>query len=38
MDTYVVEQLDTVTLSGQSAVDHMDLMSPFVWDHRPRHE
>ena len=31
MDTYAVEQLETVTLSGQSAVDHMDLMSPFVW-------
>jgi len=28
---YVVEQLDTVTLSAASLVDGMDLMSPFVW-------
>jgi len=28
---YVVEQLDTVTISAASAIDGMDLMSPFVW-------
>ena len=31
MVAYVVEQLDTVTLSANSLVDGMDLMSPFVW-------
>jgi len=28
---YIVEQLDTVTLSNGTALDGMDLMSPFVW-------
>jgi predicted GH43/DUF377 family glycosyl hydrolase len=28
---YVVEQLDTVTISAKSVIDAMDLMSPFVW-------
>ncbi len=28
---YVVEQLDTVTISAGSVIDEMDLMSPFVW-------
>lgn len=31
MITYVVEQLDTVTISAGSVIDTMDLMSPFVW-------
>lgn len=31
MFTYVVEQLDTVTVSADPLVDGMDLMSPFVW-------
>ena len=31
MPTYVVEQLDNVTISSGSIVDDMDLMSPFVW-------
>jgi predicted GH43/DUF377 family glycosyl hydrolase len=31
MVAYVVEQLDTVTLSATSLIDGMDLMSPFVW-------
>ena len=31
MLSYVVEQLDTVTLSAASPIDGMDLMSPFVW-------
>ncbi len=31
MVAYVVEQLDEVTLTGQTLLDGMDLMSPFVW-------
>ncbi|UAK25636.1 glycoside hydrolase family protein [Sphingomonas nostoxanthinifaciens] len=31
MVAYVVEQLDTVTISAKSLIDGMDLMSPFVW-------
>ena len=31
MATYAVEQLDAVQLSAGSAIDGMDLMSPFVW-------
>ena len=31
MITYVVEQLDTVTLTGGPLTSTMDLMSPFVW-------
>ncbi|WP_277982493.1 glycosidase [Sphingomonas faeni] len=31
MLSYVVEQLDTVTISAASPIDGMDLMSPFVW-------
>ena len=31
MLSYVVEQLDTVALTGPSPISGMDLMSPFVW-------
>ncbi|KQU61596.1 glycosidase [Sphingomonas sp. Leaf339] len=31
MTTFAVEQLDTVQLASGSAIDGMDLMSPFVW-------
>ena len=31
MPAYVVEQLDSVTISSGSIIDEMDLMSPFVW-------
>lgn len=31
MVAYVVEQLDAVILQPGSSVEHMDLMSPFVW-------
>ncbi|SEN05490.1 Predicted glycosyl hydrolase, GH43/DUF377 family [Sphingomonas gellani] len=31
MPTFAVEQLDTVAISAGSAIDGMDLMSPFVW-------
>ena len=31
MVAYVVEQLDAVTLTGQTLLKGMDLMSPFVW-------
>lgn len=35
MISYVVEQLDTVTLSAHSVIDGMDLMSPFIWREGP---